>query len=90
MRDRVRAVRNDAHAQLKPWDAIAAQWRRLPSRVIDAYLITPLLRDLYRFLAPRYMPVDEWPLMLSNQRALDENRTYGSVVTWFEDGAHGP
>ena len=46
--------------------------------------MTPLLRDLYRYLAPRYMPADTWALLLAKDRNLDETRRYGKVTTWFE------
>jgi hypothetical protein len=38
-------------------------------------------RELYRFLAPRYMPIDEWVLISAD----DDDGTeleYGGVMTW--------
>jgi hypothetical protein len=44
------------------------------------------LRDLYKYLAPRFMPADTWSLLLSEDARLDENRQYGRVTTWLERG----
>ena len=44
----------------------------------------PLLRDLYRFLAPRFMPADTWALILAKDNALDDRGNLGKVVTWYE------
>lgn len=83
-RDAIRGIRDEMYARLTPWDGITEDWARLSGNIADPYAVTPLLRDLYRYLAPRYMPADKWSLLLAKDRRLDESRNYGKVVTWFE------
>jgi hypothetical protein len=54
----IRTSRNRLHTRLMPWDDIIEQWDRVNVRRGD--VVMSLLRDLYRFLAPRYMAIDEW------------------------------
>lgn len=61
----IRAKRDDLHRRLMAWDELLREWR-------DAKLeVAPdkpdLLRKTYRFLAPRFMQVDEWVLMTRPQ-----------------------
>lgn len=83
-RNSIREIRDDMYSRLAPWNEITESWSQLGGKVSDPYEVTPLLRDLYRFLAPRYMPADNWSLMLSRDNSLDESRKYGKVVTWYE------
>lgn len=80
----IRGIRDEMFARLNPWDEITEDWARLSGNISDPYAVTPLLRDLYRYLAPRYMPADTWALLLAKDRNLDETRRYGKVTTWFE------
>lgn len=54
----IRKTRNKLHTRLMPWDDIIAAWNDFQVRKADS--VAFLLRNLYQFLAPRYMPVDEW------------------------------
>lgn len=83
-REAVRDIRDDLHCRLKPWDDIVEAWRQVPESSVDPYAVLPLLRELYRFLAPRYMPADTWVLMLAADKTREESRTVGNVVTWYE------
>lgn len=83
-RDAIRGIRDEMFARLNPWDEIAEDWARLSGDISDPYAVTPLLRDLYRYLAPRFLPGDKWSLLLAKDRRLDESREYGKVTTWFE------
>jgi hypothetical protein len=85
-RQAIRDIRDEMFARLNPWDEIAQAWDRLPGNISDPYAVTPLLRDLYKYLAPRFMPADTWALLLAEDARLDENRQYGRVTTWFERG----
>lgn len=87
-RNALRDIRDDMYIRLNPWDEIIADWGRLSGNITDPYSVTPLLRDLYRFLAPRFMPADTWALILANAGNLDENRQYGNVTTWYSRGSH--
>jgi len=83
-RGAIREIRDELFSRLNPWDAIATDWSRLSGNISDPYAVVPLLRDLYRFLAPRFMPADTWALMLAKDSSLDRNRQYGHTGTWFE------
>ena len=80
----IRNIRDEMFAHLNPWDQITEDWARLSGDISDPYTVTPLLRDLYRYLAPRFMPADTWALFLAKDSRLDESREYGKVTTWFE------
>lgn len=82
----MREIRDEMFARLNPWDEIASDWERLPGNISDPYILSPLLRDLYKYLAPRFMPADTWARLLAEDTRLDENRQYGSVTTLFERG----
>ncbi|MGB0571580.1 MAG: hypothetical protein ACPGQM_05820 [Alphaproteobacteria bacterium] len=82
----IRDIRDEIFARLDPWDEITKAWERLPGNIPDPYVLSPLLRDLYKYLAPRFMPADTWARLLAEDTRLDENRHYGSVTTWFECG----
>jgi len=87
-RTAIRNIRDDMYSRLKPWDEITAAWGLLSGNISDPYTVVPLLRDLYRFLAPRFMPADTWALILAKDSALDESRQYGNITTWYERDSH--
>jgi hypothetical protein len=72
----IRKARNKLHTRLMPWDAIIEEWRGVQLR--NAETVSLLLRTLYRFLAPRYMPVDEWAIQSAPSSGNDSLR-------WDED-----
>lgn len=58
----IQDVRDDLHIRLLAWQDILDRWHRQPIRRSEA--AEALLAETYRFLAPRYMPVDEWAMMI--------------------------
>ncbi len=70
-RSAIRDIRDEMFARLNPWDEIAESWDRLPGNISDPYAVTPLLRDLYKYLAPRFMPADTWALLLAEETRLE-------------------
>ncbi|MDJ0946626.1 MAG: hypothetical protein QNJ30_24525 [Kiloniellales bacterium] len=56
----IRERRNELHQRLLAWTEMLEAWNR--TRVEDNEANVRLLRETYRFLAPRFMPVDEWAL----------------------------
>ncbi len=84
----MRRIRDDLARRLSAWEPFRAAWDRISVRNADPFDIVPALRDLYRFLAPRYMPVDEWTLVLSGGDKADSSGALGSVVTWYEREPH--
>jgi hypothetical protein len=41
------------------------------------------LRDLYRFLAQRYMAAEEWVLMVALNDDNGTHHRYGGVMVWY-------
>ncbi len=74
----IRKSRNKLHTRLMPWDEIIAHWQGVQIRNADA--VMTLLRELYRFLAPRFMPVDEWVVQSS-----PSHRANNKDMRWDED-----
>jgi hypothetical protein len=65
----IREQRDDLYCRLFVWDETLAEWRKRPAGETEG--ATDQLRDTYRFLAPRYMAVDEWVLMSQLQAGAD-------------------
>ncbi len=65
----IRGVRDTLYRRLVAWDDLLRGWDRQSGRIETS---TPdLLRDTYRFLAPRYMEADNW--LLTSQMQGDAN-----------------
>lgn len=73
----IQDVRNDLHCRLMAWDEILPQWDAMEPRRSAA--AENLLRETYRFLAPRYLQADEWKLI---GRLLDERSAGGNQMQW--------
>lgn len=56
----VRNMRDNLYRRLKVWDKLFADWDRVIMSRSDNN--EQVLRDTYRFLAPRFMKTDEWVL----------------------------
>lgn len=65
----IRERRNDLHRRLLAWTEILEAWDEAENGQNDARV--RLLRETYRFLAPRFMPVDEWTLRSKLQTSGD-------------------
>ena len=66
----IREKRNDLHKRLMAWDEILDAWDK--AKIEDSEPTLKLLRETYRFLAPRFMAVDEWALVTKAQAACTE------------------
>ena len=66
----IREKRNDLHKRLMAWDEILDAWDK--AKIEDSEPTLKLLRETYRFLAPRFMAVDEWALVTQAQAARTE------------------
>lgn len=80
----MRRGRDQLLRRLAPWKEITESWARMGADATDPFAVVPYLRDLYRFMAPRYVPADEWELMLSQNNLDAAAGPQGKVVTWFE------
>lgn len=56
----VRGMRDDLYRRLKAWDKIFESWEEVTMSRSDDN--EGLLRETYRFLAPRFMKTDDWVL----------------------------
>jgi len=65
----IRKARDELYCRLFAWKEMLNRWEAAPAERCQGNVT--LLRDMYRFLAPRYMPQVEWLLMskLSNEKA---------------------
>ena len=81
-RDYVRDVRNDLYVRVEAWQEIVDKWRGVDPLYPQDFNIGNGLRELYRFLAQRYMEADEWILMTSPKGAGNGDFHYGGVMTW--------
>ena len=69
----IRDTRNDLFRRLRAWSDIIVSWQEL--KVVRSRVAEDLLRDTYRFLAPRFMKVDEWDLVTARYRQTSENKS---------------
>jgi hypothetical protein len=77
----IRSSRNDLYRRMSAWDELIEFWGGIDPRQPETFNLVERVRDLYRFLAARYMPVDEWVLMFSEDDDLPDLK-YGGVMTW--------
>lgn len=76
----IRDKRDDLHIRLMAWDDILDRWQQAEMKISQQNPI--LLRDTYKFLAPRFMMVKEWVLMSKLQDG-------GSLKAFSQVGAGG-
>lgn len=81
-REYVRDLRNDLYVRFEAWQEIVDAWRDVDPLYPQDFNIGNALRDLYRFLAQRYMEADEWVLMASLRDEDQGKMRYGGVMTW--------
>lgn len=67
----IQNMRDDLHIRLMVWEEILEAWNLQPVR--KSLHAEELLEKTYRFLAPRYMAVDQWVMMTK----LQENSILG-------------
>ena len=73
----IRKSRDLLYRQLRAWDETFEMWERTPAQ--QSHKVPDVLRETYRFLAPRYMPVDEWKLFTKLSEQQEETK---SAMTW--------
>lgn len=57
----LREHRDDLRVRLVVWDEYLVKWLETP--LVSGRTLETLISDTFRFLAPRYLPVDEWVMM---------------------------
>jgi hypothetical protein len=81
-RDYVRDLRDELYVRFEAWQEIIDQWHGVDPLDPQDFNIGNALRDLYRFLAQRYMEADGWILITSPKEADAGKLLYGGVMTW--------
>ena len=66
----IRNLRDDLYCRLMAWDEMFTAWE--PIEMTRSEGDPNLLRETYRFLAPRFMQMDEWVLMTQLDRDATE------------------
>ena len=85
----IRDKRDELHIRLMAWDEILDRWQHVEMRI---HRDNPnLLRDTYKFLAPRFMMVQEWVLVTqlhapggkaAGQTGAAAGKKMGSTMIW--------
>lgn len=81
-RDYIRDVRDELFARFEAWQEIVDQWHGVDPLDPQDFNIGNGLRDLYQFLAQRYLEADEWILMTAPKGGEKGELRYGGVMTW--------
>jgi plasmid stabilization system protein ParE len=74
----IRTVRDELHQRLLPWEDFIRIWKSI--YVVRSDENTARLRDIYQFLAPRFMQVNEWVLI--TKRGFEKAKPIGGVLRW--------
>jgi len=74
----IRKMRDDLYCSLVAWSEITSKWNKAPVKRAESNVV--LLRETYRFLAPRFMPMVEW--VQSSRRAKASKAKAGTSVVW--------
>lgn len=74
----IRTVRDELYRRLIVWEDLIRIWKTV--FVIRSDEVTNRIRDIYQFLAPRYMQVNEWVLV--TKRGFEKAKPVGGVMRW--------
>jgi hypothetical protein len=74
----IRAIRDHLYCRLAAWEDILRTWRGVFS--VKSEENTNKIRDLYRFLAPRYMQTSEWVLI--GKLGTGNAKNIGGTMRW--------
>lgn len=76
----IRQVRDELHRRLLPWEDIIPVWKTV--FVVKSEENIVRIRDLYQFLAPRFMQVNEWVLVTKRGFEQGKKKPLGGVMRW--------
>jgi hypothetical protein len=74
----IRHVRDELHRRMIPWEDMIRIWKSVFVLKSDENINR--IRDMYQFLAPRFMQVNEWVLM--TKRGFEKAKPIGGVLRW--------
>jgi len=75
----IRSVRDKLFCRLTPWEEFIRVWKML--FVVRSDENTNRIRDIYQFLAPRYMQVNEW-VLVTKRGDLKKAKPLGGMMRW--------
>lgn len=76
----IRKVRDELFRRLLPWEDIIPVWKTV--FVVKSEDNIVRIRDLYQFLAPRFMQVNEWVLVTKRGFEQGKKKPMGGVMRW--------
>ncbi len=74
----IRQVRDALHSRLLPWEDFIQVWKTV--FVVRSDENTNRIRDIYQFLAPRYMQFNDWVLM--TRLGAQKSKPLGGQLRW--------
>ncbi|CUW37257.1 conserved protein of unknown function [Magnetospirillum sp. XM-1] len=74
----IRQVRDALHCRLLPWEDFIQVWKTV--FVVRSDDNTNKIRDIYQFLAPRYMQFNDWVLV--TKRGMQKSKPLGGQMRW--------
>lgn len=75
----IRSVRDALHQRLIPWDDFIRIWKGV--FVVRSDETISRIRELYQFLAPRYMQVNEW-VLVTKRGTQAKAKPIGGILRW--------
>lgn len=76
----IRKVRDDLFRRLLPWEDLIPVWKTI--YIVRSDENTNRIRDIYQFLAPRFMQVNEWVLVTKRGFDQAKKKNIGGVLRW--------
>ncbi|MBI5162702.1 MAG: hypothetical protein HY985_02235 [Magnetospirillum sp.] len=76
--DYIRQTRDELHCRLLAWEDLIPVWKTV--FVVKSDENANRIRDIYQFLAPRFMQVQEWVLV--TKRGFEKAKPLGGVMRW--------
>jgi hypothetical protein len=76
----IRVARDDLHRRLLSWEDFFPIWKGI--YVVKSDENANRIRDLYQFLAPRFMQVNEWVLVTKRGFEQAKKKPLGGVLRW--------
>ncbi len=74
----IHKTRNDLYRRLHPWEEHIRKWKTVYMVRSEGNIVR--IREIYQFLAPRFMKVNDWVLM--TKLGTDKSKRLGGVLRW--------
>ena len=76
--DYIHKCRDELYKRLHPWEDFIRKWKTV--YIVRSEENVMRIREIYQFLAPRFMKVNDWVLM--TKRGLEKSKPLGGVLRW--------